>query len=152
MNKSQSVITEIDIVYKKKVKSSDLPVIINSARASEILRSIWSDKIELCEEFILLLLNNSNKCLGWVKISQGGMSGTVVDYKIILACAIKSAATGIMISHNHPSGNINPSQADIHCTKRLNECCKMFDIKLIDHVILSGDTDSYYSFADNGDL
>ena len=152
MVKDQSVITEIEIVYKKKIKSSELPLITTSEKANEILRSVWSDRIELCEEFILLLLNNSNKCLGYVKISQGGIAGTIVDFKLILACAIKAAACGIMISHNHPSGNIKPSQSDISVTNKLKECCKLFDIKLIDHIILSGDTESYYSFADNGDL
>lgn len=151
-NQIQNIITEIDIIYKKKIKSDQLPTITSSATANEILRNIWSDKIELYEEFVLLLLNNSNKCLGWIKISQGGITGTVVDNKIIIASAIKALATSIIISHNHPSGNIKPSQADIICTKKLNECCKLFDIKLFDHIILSGDTDNYYSFADEGNI
>ena len=152
MSEKQNIISEIEIVFKKKIKSSELPKITTSAEAHEILRSVWSDKIELYEEFLLLLLNNSNKCLGWVKISQGGFTGTVVENKLILAVAIKSAATGIIVAHNHPSGGIIPSQPDIKCTRQLNECCKIFDIKLIDHLILSGDTEKYYSFADDGNI
>lgn len=152
MSIKQIEISEIDIIYKKKVKSSQLPKITSSNDANELLRSIWSDKIELCEEFVLLLLNKSNKCLGWVKISQGGTSGTVVDFKLILGTAIKAVANGIIVCHNHPSGNINPSTQDINCTKRLKECCKLFDIELLDHIILSGDTENFYSFIDNGNL
>ncbi len=152
MDENQNIISEIDIVFKKKIKSSELPVITKSEEANKILRGIWSSRIELCEEFILLLLNNANKCLGWVKISQGGLTGTVVDNKLILVTAIKTAATSIIIAHNHPSGNIKPSHADIMITRRLNECCKLLDIKLTDHIILSGDTEKYYSFADEGNI
>lgn len=152
MNSSENIVSEIDIVFKKKIKSNELPKITTSCEANSLLRNVWSNKIELCEEFIVLLLNNSNKCLGWTKISQGGYTGTVVENKLILVTAIKTAATGIIIAHNHPSGNIQPSQADLHLTKKLNECCKLLDIKLIDHIILSGDTETFYSFADEGIL
>ncbi|MDF2451912.1 MAG: repair protein [Bacteroidota bacterium] len=145
-------ISEIELVYRKVVKSDSLLQISSSSDANAILRKIWSNRIELCEEFIVVLLNNANKCLGWVKISQGGMTGTVVENKLILATALKTAATGVLIAHNHPSGNILPSTADISITQRLDNCCKMFDIKLIDHLILSGDTDNYYSFKDEGKI
>lgn len=152
MIETESRISEIELVYKKTIKSDDLPVITRSTEANKILRELWSNRIELCEEFIVVVLNNANKCLGWVKVSQGGLTGTVVENKLILVTAIKSAATGIIIAHNHPSGNIIPSNADIAITKRLNECCKLFDISLIDHIILSGDTEKYYSFADEGNI
>lgn len=152
MSELKGIISEIDIIYKKKIKSKDLPKIDCSATTNEILRNVWSDKIELYEEFVLLVLNRANKCLGWVKISQGGISGTVVDSKIILAIALKAAASGIIVAHNHPSGGTIPSQADKSCTRRLKECCSLFDITFLDHMILSGDTNDYYSFADNGEL
>ncbi|MBL7919384.1 MAG: DNA repair protein [Bacteroidia bacterium] len=152
MSKELNIISEIEIVFKKKIKSNQLPKVTSSAEAHSILRNVWSDKIELLEEFILLLFNNSNKCLGWVTISQGGYTGTVVENRLILATALKAAATGIMISHNHPSVNIKPSQQDITCTRKLKQCCELFDIALIDHIILSGDTEDYYSFADDGNI
>lgn len=148
----KSNISEIEFVFKKKVKSSERPKIIKSEEANLLLRSIWSNKIELYEEFVLLVLNNANKCLGWIKISQGGITGTVVENRLILAAALKTAATGIILAHNHPSGEVKPSQSDINCTKRLSECCKLFEIKLLDHIILSGDSNDYYSFADDGNL
>ena len=89
---------------------------------------------------------------GLGKISQGGYTGTIVENKLILVTALKTAATGLIIAHNHPSGNITPSGADIQLTKQLNECCRLLDIALIDHVILSGDTETFYSFADEGIL
>lgn len=147
-----NTIPEIDIIFKKKIKSNNLPIITTSAKSHELLRTIWSNKIELCEEFLLLVLNNSNRCLGWIKISQGGITGTIVETKLIIAVAIKAAATSIIVAHNHPSGKIVPSKADIDCTRKLYECCKMFDIELLDHIILSGDTGEYYSFSDNGKL
>ena len=150
--KKQVEISEIDIVYKKKYKSSELPKVTSSTMAHELLRSIWSDKIELYEEFFLIVLNRTNKCLGWIKLSQGGISGTVVENRLIIAIAIKAAASGIIIAHNHPSGEIKPSESDIKITKRLMECCNFFDIKLLDHIILSRDTDTYYSFGDEGIL
>lgn len=143
-------IPQIDIIYNKRVKSNKLIQLSTSERTNEVLRLIWSSKIELCEEFVLLLLNRANKCLGYIKMSQGGICGTVVDSKLILGIALKSAATGIIISHNHPSGNAQPSMEDIKLTKRLNECCRLFGIQLLDHVIISGDTEHYYSFADEG--
>lgn len=141
-------ITEIDILYKKKIKSANLVLINSSQKANKVLRSIWSDKIELLEDFVVLVLNRGNKCLGWVKISQGGLTGTMADSKLILAIAIKSAACGIIVCHNHPSGEVKPSANDITLTKKLDDCCKLFDIKLLDHIILSGDSDHYYSFSD----
>ena len=76
----------------------------------------------------------------------------MVDCKIIMAIALKAAASGIIIAYNHPSGSTISSQADKSCTRRIKECCSIFDITLLDHMILSGDTNDYYSFADNGEL
>lgn len=150
--KTENNIPEIDIVFKKKIKSDNLPHITSSSESHQILRNVWSDKIELYEEFLMLLLNNANRCLGWIKISQGGITGTIVETKLIVAIAIKAAATGVILAHNHPSGNVKPSLSDLNCTKKLKECCKLFDIELIDHIILSGDTNAYYSFSDEGEI
>ncbi|MES2622059.1 MAG: DNA repair protein RadC [Bacteroidota bacterium] len=100
------------------------------------------------EEFYVLYLNKSNKVITHKHISRGGIAGTVADTKIILKHAIELLATSIIAVHNHPSGNLKPSQADIDLTKKLKEAGKLIDASLLDHLII-GDK-NYYSFADNG--
>lgn len=124
--------------------------ISNSENAADFIRQFYSDDIEIYESFFILLLNRANKVIGYAKISQGGVCGTVVDKKILLKYVIDSLASGVIIAHNHPSGNTSPSDADIRITKEVKELCKLVDSALLDHVILTAD--SFYSFADNGNL
>jgi DNA repair protein RadC len=98
------------------------------------------------EEFWVIYLNRSNKIIHKAKISQGGITGTVTDIRIILKTAIESLATSLVLSHNHPSGNLQPSEADISITKRIKESAALMDISVLDHVIVAGK--SYFSFAD----
>jgi DNA repair protein RadC len=98
------------------------------------------------EEFWIILLGRSSKVLGKELISKGGLSGTVADPKIIFHIALQHQASGIILIHNHPSGNLKPSQLDISLTKRLSEAGRMLDIQILDHLII-GDT-GYYSFGD----
>jgi DNA repair protein RadC len=107
------------------------------------------DSIEHIEEFKLLLMNQSNSVLGIMPVSKGGLSGTVTDVRLIFQGAIKANASGIIVCHNHPSGNLNPSESDIKITQKIKEAGNLMDIQLLDHLILIMD-DSYYSFADNG--
>jgi len=100
------------------------------------------------EEFWLMILNRANKIIELKRISAGGVSGTVTDIKIILKAAIEKTASGIIVCHNHPSGNINPSSADINLTKKLKSACELVDISFLDHVIVS--YNHFYSFADEG--
>ncbi len=100
------------------------------------------------EEFHVLLLNNSKKVTKRIKISSGGVNSTVADTKIILKAAINELCTGIILAHNHPSGNTIPSSQDIAITKKIRDSAKLFDIQVLDHIIV-GD-DSYLSFADEG--
>ncbi len=100
------------------------------------------------EEFWLIMLNRANKIIEMKKISAGGVSGTVTDIKIILKAAIEKTASGIIVCHNHPSGNINPSEADTNLTKKLKSACELVDISFLDHLVVS--YDNYYSFADEG--
>ncbi|MFO7844015.1 MAG: DNA repair protein RadC [Bacteroidales bacterium] len=102
------------------------------------------------EEFWILLLNRSNRIIENKKISQGGVSGTVIDVKIILKYAIENLASSIILCHNHPSGNKNPSQADNAITKKLVDAGSLLDIKVLDHIIIA-DTE-FYSYADEGNL
>ena len=102
------------------------------------------------EEFWVLFLNRANKVISQKKISQGGFSGTVTDIRIIFRLALEKRASSIIICHNHPSGNTEPSSADRKITARIAEAGKTMDISLLDHIIVAGE--NYYGFADNGDL
>ena len=97
-----------------------------------------------------MTLNNSNETTGYFKISQGGITGTVVDIRIIAKYAIENLATGVILAHNHPSGKLMPSEADKQITRKVKDALKMFDIQVMDHLILT--EQSYYSFADEGIL
>lgn len=100
------------------------------------------------EEFWILFLNRSNKVINRMKLSQGGISGTVTDVRMVMKRAIENLASGIIVCHNHPSGNLNPSESDTRITQKIKEAGNLMDIQLLDHLIVS-DKD-YYSFADNG--
>ena len=138
--------------FELKTSQTDLKQvkISNSENAADFIRQFYSDDIEIYESFFILLLNRANKVIGYAKISQGGVCGTIVDKKILLKYVVDSLASGVIISHNHPSGTLSPSDADIRITKEVKELCKLVDSALLDHVILTAD--SFYSFADNGNL
>lgn len=143
-------IAEIELVYKSKVKASDRPQITEARDAFKILFNTWDhNKIDLVEQFKVLLLNRANKVLGIIEVSSGGLTGTVADPRIILAAGIKAAAVSLIICHNHPSGNLRPSKADEQLTQKIKEAGYLLDIKLLDHLIITGD-ETYFSFADEG--
>lgn len=122
--------------------------ITNSRDAFEVLRSSLGDLPY--EEFWILLLNKANKVIRKCSISEGGVSGTVVDPKKIFKIALDNHASSIILGHNHPSGNIQPSEADHKITKKVKDAGNMLDVAVLDHIII-GD-DRYYSFADEGSL
>jgi DNA repair protein RadC len=147
--KRQFEVAEIQLSYRTTVKPSLRPKIRTSKDTYEILLESWDDsRIEFVEQFKVMLLNRANKVLGIFEVSTGGVTGTVADPKIIFAAAIKTNASGMIISHNHPSGNLMASQSDIELTKRLKEGGRLLEIDLLDHVIIS--TEGYFSFADEG--
>jgi len=123
--------------------------ILSSADANKFIRQFYSDDIGVYESFFIMMLNNAAKCIGYAKISQGGIVGTVVDVRIVAKYAIDSLATRIILAHNHPSGNLTPSIQDKTITTKISEALNLFDIKVTDHLILAEDLDKYYSFADN---
>ena len=138
---------------KKDVSAGIHKAKISSSQDSyEIIKQFYEDDLDLYESFFILLLNRSNNTMGYVKISQGGIAGTVCDPELITYYAIKSLASSIILAHNHPSGNLKPSTADIQITKRildiLNKLTTLVDIRLLDHVIIS--SEGFYSFADEG--
>ncbi|MEH3114493.1 JAB domain-containing protein [Pedobacter terrae] len=147
MENSLYQLAEIEISYRPKFKAMERPQIDSSDKAYHALVNNWSqDRINLIEEFKIILLNRRNRGLGIVNISQGGMSQTMADPKIIFAVALKACASGIILSHNHPSGDPAPSDADIKLTRKLSEVGALLDIKVLDHIILC--SDGYFSFLD----
>ncbi len=142
-------VAEIQLTYKSDVRPSLRPKISSSKDAYNILLENWDDsKIEFVEQFKVMVLNRANKVLGIWDASTGGVTGTVVDPKLIFATAIKANACGFIMAHNHPSGNLQPSQADIDLTKRMKEGGKLLEIQLLDHIIIT--TEGYFSFTEEG--
>ena len=141
------IINEITIKYETKAKHKDLPKVTQSNDIYNYCKEIWTD-IEYVEKFVILLLNKNLKILGWKLVSQGGVSGTVVDPKIIFQTALKANASCIVMIHNHPSGNLDPSREDKKITKKIYEGGEILDIQLIDHLIIS--KEGHCSFIDQG--
>lgn len=142
-------VSEILLSYKSKVKPKNRPSVSGSNDAYQIFRNFWDDNsLELREEFKAMLLNRSHRVLGIVTISTGGVSSTVVDPKMIFASALAANASSIIVAHNHPSGNLNPSKPDIHLTHKLANAGRFMELPIIDHLIIT--RESYMSFADKG--
>ena len=142
-------VAEVEITYSPKFKVSERPQINSSKQAYQILIQQWDKgKIELIEEFKILLLNRRNRVLGIVHISSGGFSGTIADPKVIFSAALKASASGIILCHCHPSGELDPSREDIALTNKLSNGGALLDLKILDHLIVS--KDSFYSFTDEG--
>ena len=143
-------INEIEVSYRQETPASHWKKISSSADAAEILFEHW-DKgtIGLQESFKVVLLNNGNQVKGIYEISKGGITGNLVDLRILFAVILKSLTVGILLCHNHPSGTLKPSANDKGITKKIQNASKLFDIQVLDHIILAPDG-SYYSFADDG--
>ncbi len=142
-------VSEVEVTYRPKFKVSERPQISSSDQAFQLLRRQWnSDKIELVEEFKIVLLNRQNRVLGVADISTGGLSATVVDPKIIFAIALKANASALILAHNHPSGSLKVSYADIAHTEKLKKGALLLEITIWDHIILTNY--GYLSFADEG--
>ena len=135
----------------RKSETGFARVAIRSSKdAADFIRQFYSDDIGIFESFFLLLLDQSNTTTGYAKISQGGIAGTVVDPRIVAKYAIESLSPSVVLCHNHPSGNLKPSDADIAITNKIKAGLQLFDITVLDHIILT--EDSYTSFADEGKL
>jgi DNA repair protein RadC len=144
-----NIVTEIELVYRSKVKPSERPQIKSSLDCYRLLLQTWEQgKIDFVEQFRVILLNKANKVLGITTLSTGGVSGTIADPKLIFAAAIKSNACNFIVSHNHPSGNLKPSKADEDLTYKIKSAGKFLDIQLLDHMIVT--SEGYLSFADEG--
>lgn len=141
---------EVELIYKQKRKAKDRPSIKSCADAFNIFRKTWSDdQINLVEEAKIMLLDRRLRVMSIASISKGGMSGTIVDPKIIFSIALKRAASSFIIAHNHPSGNLNPSKADIEITKKLIKGGDALDLPLNDHLIITDE--DYNSILNDAD-
>lgn len=146
---SLNMVAEVELVYKSKVKPSERPLVKSAKECYGLLRLTWDEnKIEFVEQFKVVLLNRAQRVLGIYELSTGGVSGTIADPKLIFMAALKANACNIILSHNHPSGNLKPSRADEELTRKIKEAGKYLDIKVIDHIIVT--SEGYYSFADEG--
>ena len=144
----KSTISEYSLKYTKT--DVQKTKITTSENASNVIRQFYFDDINIYESFFILLLNRAHNTTGFAKISQGGTAGTVVDIKIIAKYAVDSLSSAVIICHNHPSGNKQPSDADLNTTRRIKDALLLLDVKLFDHIIIT--ENDYYSFADNGNL
>jgi DNA repair protein RadC len=146
-----TTVAEVELIYKSIVKPSERPLVNNSSKSYQLLLQTWDEnKIDFVEQFKVLLLNRSNRVLGIYELSSGGITGTVADVRLIMTAALKANSVAIILSHNHPSGNLMPSRADIEHTAKIKEAGKYLDIQVLDHIILT--SEGYYSFADEGAL
>jgi DNA repair protein RadC len=135
-----NMVSEVELVYKNKVKPSERPLVKSAKECYELLKSTWDEnKIEFVEQFKVVLMNRAQRVLGIYELSTGGVAGTVADPKLVFTAALKA---------NHPSGNLKPSRADEELTKKIATGGMYLDIKVIDHIIVT--SEDYYSFADEG--
>lgn len=146
-----NLVHEIQIKYSNPIKKSERAKVVCSEDAYNILKRFYpEDEIEMREFFFAIFVNRANEVLGVYEVSKGTMNATLVDMKLLFSPALKCLASGILISHNHPSGNLYPSQSDIQLTRKIKEASELLDITFLDHMILTNE--GYYSFGDGGVL
>lgn len=145
-----ATISNLELKAKKTPSNFEKVKIISSNDAFKVIKQFYFDDIDIFESFFILCLNRNNQTIAYAKISQGGVAGTVVDIKLIAKYAIDCLASGVILAHNHPSGNLKASNEDLAITKRIKEGLKTLDIQVLDHIILT--SDGYLSFGDEGIL
>ena len=148
---TEYTVAEVQLTYKRKASYMGEGELRSSIDVYRFLLSIYpKETIEYRESFKVLYLNNCGKAIGYTTISEGGIDTTCVDVRMILQGALLCNATQIILSHNHPSGNLNPSTQDISLTKKIKDAAAIMQIRLVDHTILT--TENYYSFSDDGKI
>jgi len=151
LQKGMKGISQIELSYKTGKAFTEFPKVSCSQDCVDAFRESWdAGKIEFVEQFKILLLNRANRVLGIYELSTGGIAGTVADPKLVFSAALLACASGIILAHNHPSGNLEPSAADKALTKKMKEAGRLLDIEVLDHVILTAE--GFYSFADSGEI
>ncbi|WP_428231374.1 RadC family protein [Flavobacterium sp.] len=145
--KAITIIAALELGRRRRIeKTVELIKIVSSKMVFEIMQPIIGELPH--EEFWVLFLNNSNKVISKSKLSTGGITGTIVDVRLVFKLALESGATSLILCHNHPSGNLQPSEADKEITKKLTLAGKSLDVKVLDHLIIT--ETKYYSFVDEG--
>ncbi|WP_026709896.1 JAB domain-containing protein [Flavobacterium filum] len=126
-------------MYELKTIQTNFPrvKIVTNEDAAKFIRELYNDDIEIFESFFILMLNISNQTIGYAKISQGGITGTVVDVRIVAKYAVESLAISVVLAHNHPSGKLQASENDILITEKIKKCLMLLDIMVMDHIILT---------------
>lgn len=143
-----NTIAEIEVAYKP-ISTINLGSLAQSREVYDLIIREWDANIlEMLEQVKVIFLNRSNKQIGIYNLAKGGITGCVVDIRIILSIALKTLATGVILIHNHPSGNLKPSLADKKITSELKKACDILNITLVDHLIVT--KTGFYSFADEG--
>ena len=140
-------LNEIIVSYSHKAKPSSLPQVCSSKDVYDLVYPSWDD-IDYRESFKILLLSRANRVLGISSLFKGGQSGVVVDPKLIFQTALKCSAASIVLLHNHPSGNLEPSDSDLKLTKKVVEIGKLLELPILDHIIFT--SESFCSFQDEG--
>ena len=150
-NTNISNLGEVTLNYKYHNPSiKDRPLITNASDAVEVIKLVIDmQRIALQEQFIVIYLNQANKVIGTMNVFSGSIKSTVIDIKLILASGILLMSSGVIVAHNHPSGNLKPSREDLALTKRLSTALQYIEMKLVDHFIITPD-DDYLSFANEG--
>ena len=141
-------VAEIEVSYIPNQRKNT-HIITSKQAYEELINFFPKATISLQEHFVVMYLNRTNLVLGVYQLSKGGITSTVVDIRLIFSVALKIAATQIILAHNHPSGALKPSKADIEITNKIREAGRILDICLIDHLIISPHKE-YYSLVDNG--
>jgi DNA repair protein RadC len=142
-------VSEIQVSYRPALKPSQMLKIENSSHAADYLRGIWNDSMERTESMYILCLNKANRILGHHLISSGGSNACLADPKIIFSIALRTVCSAFILAHNHPSGNLKPSEADIALSKKIREGGKILDIDFLDHLIMT--SEGYRSMSDEND-
>ena len=147
MNIFDAAVAEIQVSYHPNIPAKDR---IKVQTSDEVYRacSLFWPGFDHVEYFYILLLNRSNQILGAHLLSKGGITGTVIDVRVIFQVALKTSAVSLVCLHNHPSGNLTPSDADRQITEKIKQAGKILDISLLDHLIIT--SEKYFSFADDG--
>jgi DNA repair protein RadC len=140
---------KVKLIYVTKVKAADRPLIENSRDAYELFKSDWDmDTIEYYESCKIMLLNSANRVLGIADLSSGGITSSIIDVRKVFQPALLANATNVILAHNHPSGNLKPSEADIEITRKIRHAGKFLDIQVHDHIIVTAE--GYRSLSDEG--
>ena len=141
-------IAELEVKYTPNKYDGEIKKITNSNEAYQLVLESWNkETLQLFEEFKVIMLNNSNEVLGIWVMSKGGMTGTAVDVKLLFSVVLKSCAAAIITVHNHPSGNLQPSESDSNIYEKMKSVASFLDVRYLDNLIIT--KDGYYSFMDN---